>query len=347
MKRLFIIGNGFDIAHGLPTKYLDFRKFLEKDDFSFFERIFEIYKYSFRRIIHPLTHEILNLNDEVKDEYGLLWQDFEISMRNINESIIPNEYEFRLEWEDEYDDQIREFIDQDIKNFFYEVYEYLQEKLDKWISSINITNLTRKSSLINNENYDLYLNFNYTRVLEEVYGIEEEICHIHGEVGKTPLIMGHNNKDKINGLKRELDYYRTRNIIVSNENELEESMDEYEEYEELQETNNEFTERIKCEELLKYYHKTYKDHSRHIKENYSFFKSISDVEEILIIGHSLNEIDMPYFEYIFSKVNGSVKWKVYYYLEKDKEIFKNKILELGVKEKSIEMLSTLEFFKLN
>ena len=56
---------------------------------------------------------------------------------------------------------------------------------------------------------------------------------------------------------------------------------------------------------------------------------------------------MPYFEYIFSKVNSNVKWKVYYYLEKDKEIFKNKILELGVKEENIEMLSTLEFFKLN
>lgn len=80
MKRLFIIGNGFDIAHGLPTRYLDFREFLEKNDFSFFERVFEIYKYSFRRKIHPVTHEILNLNNEVKDEYGLLWQDFEINM---------------------------------------------------------------------------------------------------------------------------------------------------------------------------------------------------------------------------------------------------------------------------
>lgn len=175
MKRLFIIGNGFDIAHGLPTRYLDFREFLEKNDFSFFERVFEIYKYSFRRKIHPVTHEILNLNNEVKDEYGLLWQDFEINMGNINENIIPNEYEFRLEWKDKYDDQVREIIDQDIKKTFYEVYEHLQDKLDEWISNIDITNLTKKSLLINKKNYDLYLNFNYTRVLEEVYNIEEGI----------------------------------------------------------------------------------------------------------------------------------------------------------------------------
>lgn len=344
MKRLFIIGNGFDIAHGLPTRYLDFREFLEKNDFSFFERVFEIYKYSFRRKIHPVTHEILNLNGN-EDEYDLLWKDFEFNMREVNEGLIFDEYEFGLEYETEYDDQIKENIQRHSSEIFSGFYEELQSKLDEWISSINITNLTKKSSLINNENYDLYLNFNYTRVLEEIYDIEEEICHIHGEVGKTPLIMGHNNKDKINGLKRELDYYRTRNIIVSNENELKESMDEYEEYEELEETNNEFTERIKCEELLKYYQETYKAPSYYIEENYSFFESISDVEEILIVGHSLNEIDMPYFEYIFSKVNSDVKWKAYYYLKKDREIFKNKILGLGVKEENIEVVNIGKFWK--
>lgn len=29
MKRLFIIGNGFDLVHDLPTKYLDYRIFLK------------------------------------------------------------------------------------------------------------------------------------------------------------------------------------------------------------------------------------------------------------------------------------------------------------------------------
>lgn len=30
MKKLFIIGNGFDIAHGLPTKYSNFQNYLTK-----------------------------------------------------------------------------------------------------------------------------------------------------------------------------------------------------------------------------------------------------------------------------------------------------------------------------
>lgn len=28
MKRLFIIGNGFDLAHGIHSSYEDFRKYL-------------------------------------------------------------------------------------------------------------------------------------------------------------------------------------------------------------------------------------------------------------------------------------------------------------------------------
>lgn len=346
MKRLFIIGNGFDIAHGLPTRYVDFKKFLEKSDFSFFEKIFEIYKYSFKRKIHPLTHEILNLNKN-EDEYDLLWKDFEANMRDVNENLIFDEYEFGLEYETEYDDQIKENIERDVLETFYEVYERLQDKLDEWILNIDITNLNKKTSLINNEKYDLYLNFNYTRVLEEVYNIEEEICHIHGKIGKTSLIMGHNNKDKINELEKELNYYTTRNIDLLNKKEPEVGIDEYEEYEELEETNNEFTERIKCEELLKFYKETYKEPSYYIEENYYFFKNISEIDEILIIGHSLNEIDIPYFEYIFSKVKNEVKWKVYYYLEEDREIFKNKILKLGIKEENIEILNTKEFFNIN
>lgn len=35
---------------------------------------------------------------------------------------------------------------------------------------------------------DIYINFNYTHTLEEIYGIpSEQILHIHGEVGKDNL----------------------------------------------------------------------------------------------------------------------------------------------------------------
>lgn len=61
--KLYIIGNGFDIAHGLPTQYWDFRKYLEKVDYDFL-RAFEM-----RYYIYP------NMSDEAKK--NLLWNELE------------------------------------------------------------------------------------------------------------------------------------------------------------------------------------------------------------------------------------------------------------------------------
>lgn len=38
-KRLFLIGNGFDLAHKLPTRYLDLLKWLYENDKSTFNNL--------------------------------------------------------------------------------------------------------------------------------------------------------------------------------------------------------------------------------------------------------------------------------------------------------------------
>ena len=43
MDTLYIIGNGFDISHGLPTSYWDFRMFLEEHDLDFLLRLEEMF----------------------------------------------------------------------------------------------------------------------------------------------------------------------------------------------------------------------------------------------------------------------------------------------------------------
>lgn len=42
MKKLFIIGNGFDISHGLPTRYCDFQTYLKKEYPEASEDIFTV-----------------------------------------------------------------------------------------------------------------------------------------------------------------------------------------------------------------------------------------------------------------------------------------------------------------
>lgn len=55
--------------------------------------------------------------------------------------------------------------------------------------------IQKKSSLITNENF--YINFNYTGVLENVYGISiSNIIHIHDSLRKNMIdpVLGHGNR---------------------------------------------------------------------------------------------------------------------------------------------------------
>ena len=72
--KLYIIGNGFDLAHRLPTQYWDFRTYLENlypDFLNSFEQHYYIYP-------------------KDADEYkkNLLWNSFESNLANIDEDII-------------------------------------------------------------------------------------------------------------------------------------------------------------------------------------------------------------------------------------------------------------------
>lgn len=55
--------------------------------------------------------------------------------------------------------------------------------LKQWVRTIRIRDVKPKTSLINNFQEALYITFNYTAVLERVYGISEgRIIHIHGSL---------------------------------------------------------------------------------------------------------------------------------------------------------------------
>lgn len=78
----------------------------------------------------------------------------------------------------------------------YDFSSDLQQYLLEWVEFIDISKISpKKSSLIGNRQ-DTFMNFNYTDVLERVYGVKN-VPHIHGGVpscSDTPPIMGHGNK---------------------------------------------------------------------------------------------------------------------------------------------------------
>ena len=300
---LFIIGNGFDLAHGLKTKYEHFREYLEESDGIFLESLEEMYGYS------------IGSSKELIKNY--LWQDFEGNLSDIDEiSIIEQgeDIDLGLEWEDIGVEDTLNIHWESKYRFIKELNEYVM----KWIKGINI-DVQKKTDFISSE--DLFITFNYTLLLEEVYGIDRyNILHIHGSIDEDDIlpVMGHGNKDKI---------IEMREIAKS------------------------FREKFKEKQssiynaIANYYEITLKDVNSHILNNDSFFRRLIDVNSISIIGHSLGNVDMPYFREIYNHVSEDTIWNIYYYSEDSIIGYREKILSIGVNEDNIRMLNSNLFFR--
>ena len=170
MNKLFIIGNGFDIAHDIPSRYKDFKKYCMLYLSEMYDKLNRYY-----------------------DDSEKLWSDFEREMPNINKNalfdwaIINNDG-----WNKNSKDYYR-FVD-DVRNEVDYV-EGIKIDFTEWIQSIKFDNVKRKYKLSKD---DFYLTFNYTMTLENVYVIpKDNICHIHGKVDENfpQLIIGHNMKN--------------------------------------------------------------------------------------------------------------------------------------------------------
>ena len=238
---LFIIGNGFDLAHGLKTTYSDFRTFLEINDPGYLHRFEELF-------------------NEYRYEQYYLWSDFE-------EHICFPEHKNVQ--------RLKELIS---------YVERLHIKLREWIETIKLNTQERMSSKINPESDDIFISFNYTMMLEELYEIDEKnIWHIHGSIKEKErnLIIGHYNIPNFEHIKHM--YYGEK---------LED--DEHDIY----------------EQAFYYQTKTLKyDHF------IPFSNVLKNINQVHIIGHSLGFADEPFFYQLGEMVGENVDWNVYYYDE--------------------------------
>ncbi|MGL5149181.1 MAG: AbiH family protein [Clostridium sp.] len=331
MKNLFIIGNGFDLAHDLKTSYLDFKKYVEENDPQFFKDFYSLHMYSFEREYeNPLMTESIN------DEYEGLWKNIESNMKDVNEDLIFDaNLELGLEYNDPYSEDCFDTAYDYLLPYIKGIPEKLLENLQRWVETIELEEISKKTKYINNYyTQNIYLTFNYTRVLEEVYEIDSsDICHIHGEVGDE-LVIGHLNQERSVELSEEKN---------REEDSFFEGLDPFEEeykmaLEEFSYTKNHYNykvEQLKYKLLIEYYDKTVKVPQNHIGYNKYFFNKISKVKNIYVVGHSLGDVDIPYFEEVFKRVDQNTRWNIFYYGENEKEIFEKKMLEIGIDKKKL------------
>ena len=171
--KLYIIGNGFDLWHGIPSSYGQFKEYVERYDSELFDAV---------------------------DRYLLAdenWNDLESALAELDiDSIIDDLGHFMMSYGDE------DWSDSGHHDFQYEVGRVVQSLstqlrslFAEWIRTLVIpTPNTAEKRLNGIEVNAAFLSFNYTSTLRTLYAVPDaHVLHIHGEamLQDSDIILGH------------------------------------------------------------------------------------------------------------------------------------------------------------
>jgi hypothetical protein len=294
--RLIIVGNGFDRQHGLDTTYKDFRAFIENADIDFLNAF--DYMYS-----HTVSE---------------LWSDLETKLGDIESDLYAGDLlELRHLGLSDGDYDAEETVRLHIKKHFTyinQIYRYLREWINTIEGEIDIINPNMRIFTPNVE--DVFINFNYTSTLETHYGIDKSsITYIHGSVlHSEELVLGHGNNMLYDEFLKLTNRYRK----------MEDT---------LQDPLLNTTRATIYASSAHYVKGTQKDVKLHLQE--LKYLPLNNVNEVFIIGHSLGDVDLPYFKYVFDRVGESAEWKITFYDVKDNQRFRETLMSIGISEDRI------------
>lgn len=210
-----------------------------------------------------------------------------------------------------------------MNNYWKEQYEFaaeLESYVNKWARQIRLNKVKPKCKEIFRNQEDFFLTFNYTNTLERIYEIPySNILHIHGGVSGIygSPVLGHGNMEVINK-------YR---VMASK---ADEEVDE--------------ASKSIYNAIADFYERTFKNTEKIIFQKMSFFQKLENVNSVNVIGHSLGEVDIPYFKTVMNYVSFDAEWNIYYYRDEERDTLKNVLLSLGIKEENIFLLPSNDFW---
>ncbi len=321
MKKLYIIGNGFDIHHGLDTKYCTFGLFLKDNYSTIYDHLLEYFGFL-----------DLDINDDsARDD--ILWAEFEKSLALLNSDTVldahsnslanPASSSFRDRDWNTFAIDMEMIVDELTVNLFEAFKEFILNIKYPEITDINKLPLDKDA---------LYLTFNYTDTLERYYAVPPmNILHIHekADLNDNVLILGHGVDPK--------------NFKPKDPKPPERFNDEeLEQWVEHMADNYDHSYELGKNELLNYFSHTFKETKQIIDDNQIFFNKLKDISEVVILGHSLSEIDMPYIVEIFNSVKNNSIWLATYYGDNEKLTHRDTLKGLNIHEDKIKLINICE-----
>ncbi len=171
--KLYVIGNGFDLWHEIPSGYAQFKQHTRQRHQDLFDAI----------------DRYLPADEE--------WNNLEAALANIDvDSIIENLDHFMLSYGAEnWSDSGHHDFQYEVKQVVQRLSTKLRARFAEWIRSLKIptpdTAVKRLSRIDVNA---AFLTFNYTPTLASLYAVpSSHVLHIHGEatMQDSELILGH------------------------------------------------------------------------------------------------------------------------------------------------------------
>ena len=172
MKNLYIIGNGFDKHHEIPSGYRDFHEWLIEKEPELVEQIDELYDYS--------------------DD---LWGNFEVELGNLDIPSVASEIYSEHPADELSDHYERTYHAGAIVagDTVGEIYNKIREMFPEWVKSLPAADTCKKIRIDKEDSF--FITFNYTDTLLDVYGIPlDDILFIHGRASDSAnhhLVLGH------------------------------------------------------------------------------------------------------------------------------------------------------------
>ena len=306
IKHLYIIGNGFDIHHGVNSSFLNFRNWLEKAEPNIYSQLCDLYE--------------ISTNENKAKEW---WNDFE----NMLSEVDFNNYVENVVIENYPDLSKDDFRDRDYHAAEYAASDelgaliyHVKRTFNAWIASLDKAEDSKRIHLIRKDS--LFITFNYTRTLEELYQIpDNQVLHIHGMVGEDELILGHGKNYA--ELKEDCEMTLSQPPADLDEEELEDWYSSHYDFVTQQ------TQEVAISQIAS----LQKDVQQIISDNRSIWDSLAEVEIIHVFGFSFSYIDMPYLSTIINHINtDKVKWVISAFSNRDREKIEAFMDDAGIKD---------------
>jgi hypothetical protein len=287
--KLYVIGNGFDLWHDIPSGYGHFKDHVRQHDRDVFDAV----------------ENYLPAGDD--------WSSLESALAEVDvDSIIDDLSHFMPSYNaDDWSDAGHHDFQYEVEQVVERLSAELRARFGEWVRTLAIPTPSTAKKVFKRVDADaVFLTFNYTSTLQDLYAVpEEHVLHIHGEarMQDSELILGHAWNP---GQRKSLN-----------------DRDDIEEVD---------TRLMEAHSILDdYFSQTFKPSEKLIHQHQVFFDQLDAVDTVYVLGHSLSNVDLPYIQALLRipKV-AAARWHVACRKEEERSNKRHRLIEIGVVAKN-------------